>query len=59
MPDDRSCVCRGGRGGCIDIVNKKIYNEYDKTGYNKSERSCYYGEYKYQYPYGRGFEAAV
>ena len=46
-------------GECIDIVNKKLYNEYDKTGYNKSGRSCYYGEYKYQYPYGRGFEAAV
>ena len=41
----------------IDIVNKKLYNEYDKTGYNKSGRSCYYGEYKYQYPYGCRFEA--
>ena len=46
-------------GECIDIVNKKLYNEYDKTGYNKSGRSCYYGEYKYQYPYGCRFEAAV
>ena len=50
---------RQEQGKCIDIVNKKLYNEYDKTGYNKSGRSCYYGEYKYQYPYGCGFEAAV
>ena len=29
---------RRGQGDCIDIVNKKLYNEYDKTGYNKSGR---------------------
>ena len=44
---------------CIDIVNKKAYNEYNETGYNKSERRYHYGKYKYQYPNGCGFETAV